>query len=214
MTKGLLVRGTCILLHSPLANYDAERLFAFPFNHAHLGESAVPVHSFNGILPSVAPDAFIARGAQVIGSVRIGAGASVWYNCVLRGDVQEILVGDRSNIQDGSVVHVTRKTHGTFIGSDCLIGHMAMIHGCTLHDHSFVGLGAIVMDGCVLETDAMLAAGAMLTPGKRIPGGQLWAGRPAKYLRDLSAEDIARNRAGAAGYVALAKLHRQTQEQK
>ena len=163
---------------------------------------------FNGIAPEVADDAFIAPGARIVGNVKIGAGASVWYNCVLRADVQTIVVGDRANIQDGSVVHVTRKTHGTFIGNDCLIGHMAMVHGCTLEDHSFVGLGAIVMDGCVIETDGMLAAGAMLTPGKRIGQGEMWAGRPAKYVRDLTPDEIARNRAGAAGYVELGKAHR------
>lgn len=168
----------------------------------------MPIHSFNGVTPRIADDVFVAPGAQVIGDVRIEAGASVWYNCVLRGDVQAIVVGERSNIQDGAVVHVTRKTHGTFIGRDCLIGHMAMIHGCTLEDHSFVGLGAIVMDGCVIEADGMLAAGAMLTPGKRIGRGQLWAGRPAAFLRDLKPEEIARNRAGAAGYVELARMHR------
>jgi carbonic anhydrase/acetyltransferase-like protein (isoleucine patch superfamily) len=168
----------------------------------------MPTHSFNGMSPQVAPDAFVAPGAQVIGNVTIGAGASIWYNCVLRADVQTIVVGPRSNIQDGSVVHVTRKTHGTFIGADCLVGHLAMIHGCTLEDHSFVGLGAIVMDGCVVETDGMLAAGAMLTPGKRVGRGQLWAGRPAAYLRDLKPEEVARNRAGAAGYVELAQAHR------
>jgi carbonic anhydrase/acetyltransferase-like protein (isoleucine patch superfamily) len=168
----------------------------------------MPVHGFMGTTPDIAADAFIAPGAQIVGNVKIGAGASIWYNCVLRADVQTIVVGARSNIQDGSVVHVTRKTHGTFIGEDCLIGHMAMIHGCTLEDHSFVGLGAIVMDGCVIETDAMLAAGAMLTPGKRIPRGQMWAGRPAAYVRDLRPEEIARNRAGAAGYVELAQVHR------
>lgn len=164
--------------------------------------------AFNGVAPDIAADAFIAEGARVIGNVKIGVGASVWYNCVLRADVQTIVVGDRSNIQDGSVVHVTRKTHGTFIGNDCLIGHMAMIYGCTLEDHSFVGLGAIVMDGCVIETDAMLAAGALLTPGKRILSGQMWAGRPAAFVRDLRPEEIARNRAGAAGYVELAAKHR------
>jgi carbonic anhydrase/acetyltransferase-like protein (isoleucine patch superfamily) len=167
----------------------------------------MPIHSFNGTTPDLDADAFIAPGAQIVGNVRIGAGASIWYNCVLRADVQTIVVGDRSNIQDGSIVHVTRKTHGTFIGSDCLIGHMAIVHGCMLEDHSFVGMGAIVMDGCVIETDAMLAAGAMLTPGKRIPSGQMWAGRPAKYVRDLTPEEIARNRAGAAGYVELARAH-------
>lgn len=168
----------------------------------------MPIHSFNGTTPDIADDVFVAPGAQVIGNVRIAAGASVWYNCVLRADVQTIVVGERSNIQDGSVVHVTRNTHGTFIGNDCLIGHLAMIHGCTLDDHAFVGLGAIVMDGCVIETDGMVAAGAMLTPGKRIGRGQLWAGRPAAYLRDLKPEEVARNRAGAAGYVELAQMHR------
>lgn len=172
----------------------------------------MPVHSFNGTAPDIADGVFIAPGAQVIGNVRIGAGASVWYNTVLRADVQTIVVGERSNIQDGSVIHVTRKTHGTFIGNDCLIGHLAMVHGCTLEDHAFVGLGAIVMDGCVIETDGMLAAGAMLTPGKRIGRGQLWAGRPAAYLRDLKPEEIARNRAGAAGYVELAQAHRRDME--
>lgn len=168
----------------------------------------MPVYDFEGASPEIADDAFIAPGAQIIGDVKIGAGASIWYNCVLRGDVQSIVVGDRTNIQDGTVVHVTTKTHGTFIGSDCLIGHLAMIHGCTLEDRAFVGLGAIVMDGCVIESDAMLAAGAMLTPGKRIPSGQMWAGRPAKYIRDLTPEEITRNRAAPGHYVQLGKAHK------
>ncbi len=168
----------------------------------------MPIHDFNGISPRVAADAFVAPGAQVIGNVELHEGASIWYNCVLRADVQTIVVGARSNVQDGSVVHVTRSTHGTFIGADCLVGHMAMIHGCTLQDHSFVGLGAIVMDGCVIETDAMLAAGAMLTPGKVIPSGELWAGRPAKFFAKMTPEQIKKNRAGAAGYVELARMHR------
>lgn len=168
----------------------------------------MPVHSFNGITPQIAEGVFIAPGAQIIGNVRIGAGASIWYNCVLRADVQEIVVGERANIQDGTVIHVTTKTHGTYIGADCLIGHLAMIHGCTLEIGSFVGLGAIVMDGCVIETDGMLAAGAMLTPGKRIAHGQMWTGRPATFARDLKPEEIARNRKGTAGYVELAQMHR------
>lgn len=168
------------------------------------------LYPFDGVLPQVASDAFVAPGARLIGHVAVGAGASIWYNCVLRGDVGRIVVGERANIQDGSVVHVTGRAYDTFIGADCLIGHMAMIHGCTLEPHAFVGLGAIVMDGCVIETDGMLAAGAMLTPGKRIPAGQLWAGRPAAHLRDLSPADIARNRAGAAHYVALAQAHKRS----
>lgn len=166
------------------------------------------LYPFQGVMPDVAVDAFIAPGARVIGNVRIGAGASIWYNCVLRGDVMPIEVGAGSNIQDGSIVHVTRGTHGTFIGANCLVGHLAVIHGCRLEDHAFVGLGSIVMDACVIESDAMLAAGALLSPGKRIPAGQLWTGRPARYVRDLSADEIARNRRASAGYVELAALYR------
>ena len=126
----------------------------------------------------------------------------------MRGDVERITIGARTNIQDGSVVHVTRARHGTAIGNDVLIGHLAVIHGCVIEDHGFIGLGAIVMDACVVETDGMLAAGALLTPGKRIGRGELWAGRPAKPMRMLTGDDIARNRAAAAGYVELGKLHR------
>lgn len=166
------------------------------------------VFSLGGKHPDIADNVFIAPGAQVIGNVSVGAGTSIWFNCVLRGDVQVIEVGERSNIQDGTVVHVTRKTHGTFIGSDVLVGHMAMIHGCTLKDWSFVGLGAIVMDGCVIEEDGMLAAGGMLTPGKTIGKGELWGGRPAKFMRKLSDEEIAKNRKASPGYAALAQVYR------
>ncbi len=168
---------------------------------------------FGTAFPVIAPTAWIAPGAQVIGDVTIGDATSVWYNCVLRGDVERITVGARSNIQDGTVVHVTRQRHGTEIGDDVLIGHLAMIHGCVLENHSFVGLGSIVMDECVIETDGMLAAGAMLTPGKRIGRRELWTGRPAVLHRLLSDVEIARNRAGCAGYVELAKAHRSSQLQ-
>jgi carbonic anhydrase/acetyltransferase-like protein (isoleucine patch superfamily) len=165
------------------------------------------LYPFAGITPTVAESAFIAPGARIIGDVHIGAYSSVWYNCVLRGDVEGIRVGARSNIQDGSVVHVTTRRWKTEIHDDVLIGHLAMIHGCIIENHGFIGLGAIIMDGCVVEQGGMLAAGAMLTPGKRIGKGELWAGRPAKLLRMLTEEDMARNRAGAAGYVMLAKEH-------
>ena len=166
------------------------------------------IQPFQGVWPEVAEDAFVAPGAQVIGNVRIGSGASIWYNCVLRGDVMPIVVGARSNVQDGSIVHVSRGTNATSIGEDCLIGHLAIVHGCTLHDRAFVGLGSVVMDGCVVESDAMLAAGALLTPGKRIPAGELWTGRPAGFARPLTEAEIARNRAAVAGYVDVARLHR------
>jgi carbonic anhydrase/acetyltransferase-like protein (isoleucine patch superfamily) len=168
---------------------------------------------YGGKRPRVDPSAFVAAGARLIGDVEIGPEASIWYNCVLRGDVNRIRIGARTNIQDGSVLHVdsprpgNEAGHPTLIGDEVLIGHLAMVHGCILHDRAFVGLGAIVMDGCEIEGDAMLAAGAMLTQGKRIPSGQLWAGRPAKYVRDLSEADLQGMRLGVAHYVALAKLH-------
>jgi carbonic anhydrase/acetyltransferase-like protein (isoleucine patch superfamily) len=168
---------------------------------------------FGGRSPRIDPAAFVAPGAQLIGDVEIGPEASIWYNCVLRGDVNRIRIGARTNIQDGSVLHVDSPKlgypagHPTIIGEEVLIGHLAMVHGCILHDRAFVGLGSIVMDGCEIESDAMLAAGAMLTPGRRIPSGQLWAGRPAKYVRDLSESDLQGMRMGVANYVELARAH-------
>jgi carbonic anhydrase/acetyltransferase-like protein (isoleucine patch superfamily) len=170
---------------------------------------------FGGKAPRIDATAFVAPGARLIGDIEIGPEASIWYNCVLRGDVNRIRIGARTNIQDGSVLHVDSPRPGheagqpTIIGEDVLIGHLAMVHGCLLHDRAFVGLGAIVMDGCEIASDAMLAAGAMLTPGRKIPSGQLWAGRPAKYVRDLSEADLAGMRAGVAHYVELAKMHRE-----
>lgn len=169
------------------------------------------LYGFGGAAPVVDPSAFVAPGARIIGDVTIGAGSSVWYNAVLRGDVARITIGARSNIQDGSVVHVSGGTAGirwhTEIGDDVLIGHLAIVHGATIESGGFVGLGAIVMDGCVVA--GMVAAGALLTPGKRVGPGELWTGRPAKLLRMLSDDETARNRAGCASYVELARRHRE-----
>jgi gamma-carbonic anhydrase len=169
--------------------------------------------AFEGKEPQIDPAAFVAPGAQLIGDVAIGPDSSIWYNCVLRADVNRIRIGARTNIQDGTVIHVDSPRNGgeglpTIIGDDVLIGHLVMLHGSILHDRAFVGLGSIVMDGCIIESDGMLAAGAMLTPGKTICSGELWMGRPAKKLRDLSPQEIAGNRAGVAHYVALARAHR------
>lgn len=169
---------------------------------------------YGGVKPKVANDAFVAPGCRIIGNVEIGNESSIWYNCVLRGDVNRILIGARSNIQDGTVIHVDSPSRGnrdgspTIIGDDVLIGHMVMLHGSILHDRAFVGLGSIVMDGCTIESDGMLAAGAMLTSGKVIRAGELWMGRPAKKLRDLAPDEIARNQIGVAHYVQLAKAHK------
>lgn len=175
---------------------------------SHPGATILP---FEGVWPQIHPTAFIAPGARIIGNVEIGAEASIWYNCVIRGDVNRITIGARTNVQDGTVIHCDSPKPGrpegfaTTIGENVLIGHMAMIHGCTLQDRAFVGLGSIVMDGCTVESDAMLAAGAMLTPGKRVATGQLWGGRPAAYLRDLPEPP---GQAAVASYVELGRLHR------
>jgi carbonic anhydrase/acetyltransferase-like protein (isoleucine patch superfamily) len=176
------------------------------------------VIAFEGKAPLLDPSVFVAPGAQVIGDVAIGADSSIWYNCVVRGDVNFIRIGARTNLQDGTIVHVDApqpgREHGTptLIGDDVLIGHMAIIHACVLHDRAFVGMGATVMDDCVIEGDAMLAAGALLTPGKVISSGQLWAGRPAKYVRDLTADEKEAHRLAVDRYVKLARRHKRALE--
>jgi carbonic anhydrase/acetyltransferase-like protein (isoleucine patch superfamily) len=166
---------------------------------------------FKGRSPSIHPSAFVAPGARIIGDVEIGPEASIWYNCVLRGDINRIVVGARSNVQDGTIIHVEGGQPGlpVVIGEDALIGHLAVLHGCTVREGSFVGMGSVMMDGSVIEEGAMLAAGALLSPGKIISAGQLWAGRPAKFVRDLTAEQMQAMKLQVAGYVATARDHRQ-----
>lgn len=159
----------------------------------------------NGISPTISDKAFIAPGAVVIGDVQIGAGTGVWFGCVVRGDVNLIRIGERTNIQDGTVVHVTRHTGPTYIGSGVTIGHSVLLHACTLEDNCFVGMRATVMDGAVVESGAWVAAGALVTPGKRIPAGQVWAGSPAKYFRDLTNEEKAFIPVSAENYAVHAR---------
>jgi carbonic anhydrase/acetyltransferase-like protein (isoleucine patch superfamily) len=172
----------------------------------------ITLAAINGKAPNIHSSAFIAPGCRIIGNVEIGPDASVWYNCVIRADVHRVVIGARTNIQDGSVVHCDSPKPSnpdgfpTIIGEDVLIGHLAMVHGCTLEDRAFVGLGSIVMDGSYIESDGMLAAGAQLT-GKRIGARQLWMGRPAKYLRDLDDAAVAANQAGVKGYVINGRMH-------
>lgn len=159
---------------------------------------------YKGVRPSIASDAFVAQNAVITGDVVVGAQSSIWYGCVLRGDVNHIRVGERTNIQDGTIVHVTRERFACAIGSNVTVGHAAILHGCTLEDASFVGMGATVMDGAVVESGAMVAAGALVTPGKVVKKGELWAGSPAKFLRGLSEEEVAGFAASAAHYAELA----------
>jgi carbonic anhydrase/acetyltransferase-like protein (isoleucine patch superfamily) len=162
------------------------------------------VWPYRGILPTIHDTAFIAPGAHVIGNVHIGAQSSIWFNCVVRGDVDIVRIGARTNLQDGSIVHVTGGRFRTVIGDDVLIGHRCVIHGCRLENESFVGMGSTVMDGCVIEQGAMLGAGSLLSPGKVIKSNQLWLGRPARFIRELTPEDRAQNRIGVTHYVELA----------
>lgn len=177
---------------------------------ARPGVNIIPIH---GKTPRIHETAFIAPGCTIIGEVEIGEGSSVWYNCVLRADVSRIVIGKRSNVQDGSVLHCDPPRPGDpdgsplIIGDDVLIGHMAMVHGCLIHDRGFVGLGAIVMNKAVIGSDAMLAAGAMLTEGKVMEPRELWGGRPARKMRDLDEAAIMGMRIGTAHYADNAKHH-------
>ena len=159
-------------------------------------------------VPRIAPDVFVAANATVIGDVDIGAGAGIWFGAIIRGDVNEIRIGARSNIQDGTIVHVTHERQGTTIGANVTIGHAAVIHGCRLEDGCFIGMRACVMDGVVVESRAMIAAGALVTPGKRVKSGQLWAGSPAKPMRDLTPQESAEMERVTALYAALAQEYR------
>ena len=172
---------------------------------------------YAGKHPRIARDAFIAPTAVIIGDVEIGARASVWFGCVLRGDTNSIRVGAGTNIQDGTIVHCNHLPAGgdpgapgyrTTIGAGITIGHMAMLHACTLEDGCFVGMRAAVIDGAVIESRAMVAAGAMITPGKRVREGELWAGSPAKLMRRLTAEEIASFTYSGEHYCRLAASYR------
>ncbi len=154
---------------------------------------------YRGVSPRIAEDVFVAETAVVIGDVEIGAGASIWYGCVLRGDVNRIRVGRNTNLQDGTIVHCNadpagdyRETGGgepTHIGDNVVVGHMALIHACNVHDGAFVGMRAVLLDRAVVESGAMVAAGAVVAPGKVVKAGELWAGMPARRVRELRAEE-------------------------
>ncbi|GLT40117.1 hypothetical protein SLA2020_142730 [Shorea laevis] len=162
--------------------------------------------------PLVNKDVFVAPGASVIGDVQVGRGSSIWYGCVLRGDVNSISVGSRTNIQDNSLVHVAKsnisgKVLPTIIGDNVTVGHSAVLHGCTVEDEAFVGMGATLLDGVVVEKHAMVAAGALVRQNTRIPNGEVWGGNPAKFLRKLTDEEIEFISKSANNYFNLAQIH-------
>lgn len=159
---------------------------------------------FKGIWPTIAEGVFLAPTAVIVGDVTIGAGSSVWFGAVIRGDVMPITIGERTNIQDGSVIHVTRKVGATNIGSGVTIGHAVMLHACTIGDGAFIGMRATMLDHAVVETGGMLAAGALLTPRKVVRGGELWAGNPATLMRPMSDAERDFIPVSADNYVRLA----------
>jgi carbonic anhydrase/acetyltransferase-like protein (isoleucine patch superfamily) len=168
----------------------------------------MPVYPFKNTLPKIKDSAFVAPSADVIGDVTIGDDVGIWHQCVLRGDVNYIKIGNRTNIQDGSVIHVTSGGWGTDIGADVTVGHQVLLHACKVEDMAFIGMQACLMDEVVVESEAMVAAGSLVTPGKVIPRRQLWAGRPAKFFRELTDEDIAGFKKSADHYVSLMRNYK------
>jgi carbonic anhydrase/acetyltransferase-like protein (isoleucine patch superfamily) len=138
-----------------------------------------------GITPVIGTDCFIAENATIAGEVVMGDQCSVWFNAVIRGDVHYIKMGNKVNVQDGAVIHCTYKTAPTEIGNNVSIGHNAIVHGCTLHDDVLVGMGSIIMDGCMVESNSIIAAGAVLTKGTHVPAGSVYAGMPARKIKEI-----------------------------
>lgn len=166
------------------------------------------IEDFMGMTPELDETAYIANSAALIGAVRVGADTSIWHQVTLRGDANYILIGDGTNIQDNTCVHIDSARYPTLIGNRVTIGHSAIIHACELQDSCFIGMGAIIMDGAVVESHAMVAAGALVTPGKRVPSGALWAGSPAKEMRKLTDAEIEMIDTSAERYVELGRAAR------
>ncbi len=166
------------------------------------------VAAYEGRRPRIAPSAFLAEGTVVVGDVEIGESSSLWFGTIVRGDVNHVRIGARTNVQDLSVVHVTSRTHPTVIGDDVTVGHRAVLHGCTIKDRCLVGIGAIVLDGAVVGPDAMIGAGALVPPGMVVPPGTLVLGAPARVKRPLTADEVAHLLASAARYAGYAARYR------
>jgi carbonic anhydrase/acetyltransferase-like protein (isoleucine patch superfamily) len=163
-----------------------------------------PIYGLKGVVPTLGRGVFIAPNASVIGDVVLGDESSVWFGTVLRGDVFPIRVGARTNVQDNAVVHVTGGKASTTIGDDVTIGHLALIHGCTIGNRCLIGMGSILLDGAVIEDDCLVAAGTLVPPRVRVPAGSLVMGRPAKVVRTLDPQDREHIREAGALYVGYA----------
>jgi len=148
------------------------------------------IKRLNNKEPQFGNDCFIAENAVIIGDVEMGNQCSIWYNAVLRGDVHYIKMGNKVNVQDGAIVHCTYQKSPTNIGNNVSIGHNAIVHGCTIHDNVLIGMGSIVMDDCIIESNSIIAAGAVVTKGTKVASGRIYAGAPAKKIKDISKDLI------------------------
>jgi carbonic anhydrase/acetyltransferase-like protein (isoleucine patch superfamily) len=162
--------------------------------------------------PKIAHDVWVAPNATIVGDVEICNDASVFYNVVIRGDLNQVRIGNRTNVQDRTVIHTASASApglapGTSIGNDVTIGHGCTLYSCTIENNALIGMGAIILDGALVESNAIVAAGSVVPPGRRIPSGQLWAGNPAKYVRDISDDEAADITKQAKEYVAVAASH-------
>lgn len=166
----------------------------------------IKLFPYRGMFPKLGDNIFLASGVKIIGDVTIGNNSSVWYNTVIRGDVHYIKIGESTNVQDCSMLHVTNGKYPLNIGSKITIGHSVSLHGCTLNDLCLVGIGAIVLDGAVVESNSMVAAGALVKQNFVVPSGKLVAGVPAKVVRDLTKDEIENIAAGADRYVEYARI--------
>ena len=163
---------------------------------------------FKGIVPRIDASAYIADGAVIAGDVKIEENTSVWFNCVLRGDVAPIVVGKNTNIQDGTVIHTSRFDGPTYIGNNITIGHLALIHACRIEDNAFIGMQATIMDKAIIKEYAFVAAGSLVTPGKVVKAREMWAGRPAKFLRMVTDEEIDFMKDNVDNYINLARNYK------
>ena len=146
------------------------------------------IKTINGKSPQIGEDCYIAENATIVGDVAMGDQCSIWFNAVLRGDVHYIKMGNKVNVQDGAVIHCTYLKSPTNIGNNVSIGHNAIVHGCTIHDNVLIGMGSIVMDDCIVESNSIIAAGAVVTKGTHVPSGTVFAGMPAKKIKDISTD--------------------------
>lgn len=146
------------------------------------------IKSVNGKSPQFGEDCYLAENATLVGDIKTGNQCSFWFNSILRGDVHYIKMGDKVNVQDGAVIHCTYQKAPTNIGNNVSIGHNALVHGCTIHDNVLIGMGAIVMDGCIIESNCLIAAGAVVLEGTHVKSGSVYAGVPAKKVKELTPE--------------------------